>query len=130
MRKITIILALVVLFLSSCKKDDTPTPTELPGSLSDLKAQESFSWTTGLPVVLSITGLPTQVPVKATLSVSLSDGSVLFSSLHQMDKNLSLNLIVPSTVNNLVLKYGNQTYNVPIVNGKSTFSFIPVVTEE
>ncbi len=130
MRKITLMLALIVVFFSGCKKDDSPVPTELPGSLNELKAQESFNWSTGMPVVLSITGLPTQVPVKSTLSVSLPDGSVLFSSLHQMDKDLSLNLIVPTTVVNLVLKYGNQTYNVSITNGKATFSFIPVITEE
>ena len=130
MRKITLMLALIVVFFSGCKKDESPVPNELPGSLNELKAQESFNWSTGMPVVLSITGLPTQVPVKSTLSVSLPDGSVLFSSLHQMDKDLSLNLIVPTTVVNLVLKYGNQTYNVSITNGKATFSFIPVITEE
>lgn len=129
MRKVTILMILTVVFLLGCKKEDSISPVETPTTLADLKAADSFSWSTGKPIVLKITGLPTQILVKSTLTVSLANGSVLFSSLHQMNENLSLNLVVPSTEVKLVLKYGSQSYDVPVIDQKASFSFIPVITE-
>ena len=125
-------LILISLILSAaaytgCKKNtDNPTPSK-PSNLTELKASSTFTWSTGTPVTVSIQGLPTVIPVKSTLSISLKDGSVLYSDLHEMTQDLTLSLVIPSTENGLVLKYGSISYQVPVVNNNALFSFIPVV---
>ena len=85
--------------------------------------------TTGNTVEVMITGLPTSVPVRATLTISLADGTILFSKLHPMDQNLTISLTVPSTDKELTLKYGSVSYPVAIVNNQAAFSFIPVLID-
>ena len=97
--------------------------------MEDIKFDGAFNWSTGSTVTLNITGLPTEVPVKNTLTISFQNGSTVFSQLHSMDQNLTLNLTVPTTDTELGLKYGSTTYLVPIINNKADFSFIPVIQD-
>jgi len=121
--------AIAMVLASGCKKSELTTPVSLPKTLKELKAADSFNWTTGMAVELQITGLPTLVPVKSTLTVNLANGTTLFSKLHQMDENAIINLTVPTTEKELTLRYGSVTYLVAITNNKAFFSFIPVVTD-
>ena len=123
-------LALTGVFFTGCKKSENTSPPTPPKTLNDLKAADSFNWSTGTPVELRITGLPTVVPVKSTLAVSRADGTVLFTSLHLMSEDLVLTLTVPSTEKELTLQYGSVTYQVPIQNKMASFSFIPVLSEK
>ncbi|MFZ4520783.1 MAG: hypothetical protein ACOYNC_03705 [Bacteroidales bacterium] len=126
---ILIILVLSALAYTGCRKStDNPTPSK-PSTLTELKASSKFSWSTGTPITVSIQGLPTVIPVKSTLSISLKDGSVLYSALHEMDRNLTLSLMIPTIENGLVLKYGSASYQVPVVSNSVTFSFIPVLDD-
>jgi len=123
-----LISAITIVSFTSCEKstDIAPSPQN---DIEDIKFDGSFNWSTGNTVTLSITGLPTIVPVKNTLTISLKDGSSAFSSLHLLDQNLTLNLTVPSTEKELKLNYGTATYTVPIINNKADFSFIPVIQD-
>ncbi len=123
-----LISAITIVSFTSCEKstDIVPSPQN---DIEDIKFDGSFNWSTGNTVTLSITGLPTIVPVKNTLTISLKDGSSAFSSLHLLDQNLTLNLTVPSTEKELKLNYGTATYTVPIINNKADFSFIPVIQD-
>jgi hypothetical protein len=124
---ILMILVVSAAAITGCKKDiDNPTPSN-ESSLTKLKASSTFSWSTGTPVTVSIQGLPTVVQIKSTLSISLKDGSVLYSALHEMNRDITFSLVIPSTENVLVLKYGSESYDVPVVNNNAYFSFIPVV---
>jgi hypothetical protein len=124
---ILMILVVSAATFTGCKKDiDNPAPSNA-SSLTELKASPTFSWSTGTPVTVSIQGLPTVVQIKSTLSISLMDGSVLYSALHEMNRDITFSLVIPSTENVLVLKYGSQSYDVPVVNNNAYFSFIPVV---
>ena len=125
-------VALTGVFFTGCKKSENtaPLPLPLPKTLNDLKAADSFNWSTGTPVELRITGLPTVVPVNSTLAVGRTDGTVLFTSLHLMSEDLTLTLTVPSTDTELILQYGTVTYHVPIQNKMASFSFIPVLTQQ
>jgi hypothetical protein len=128
LKTLILIFALTGIFITGCKKSEVVTP-EPATTLNDLKASPTFGWSTGTLVELKITGLPTIVPVKSTLSISRTNGETLFSSLHQMDQNLTINLTVPSTEKELTLKYGSVSYPVAIVNHQAVFSFIPVIAE-
>lgn len=123
------ILILSAVANSGCKKNtDDPTPSK-PSNLTELNASSTFTWSTGTPITVSIQGLQTVIPVKSTLSISLKDGSVLYSALHEMDQNITLSLVIPSTENELVLKYGSISYQLQVVNNNASFSFIPAVDE-
>ena len=130
--KTSFILAFgLTVILTGCKKNtiEPQPPSQNPQTLSDLKAPDSFNWSTASTTEVKITGLPTIVPVKNTLKISLSDGKVLFSRLHTMSEDLSVKVTIPATEKKLFLSYGTHTQDVDIMNGQALFSFIPTVEE-
>jgi hypothetical protein len=125
-----IILTGFVLLFSGCKKSEITEPSpQPPATLNELKASESFSWSTGQTTEIKIKGLPTVIMVKNTLKINLTNGTTLFSRFHQMDQDLNLKLLIPSTEKKLVLVYGTVSYPLDIVNGIVEFSFIPKVQD-
>ncbi len=130
-RIITVIILMSTLWLLSCIKQNLPDPGTTPTNvtkLADAKVPDNFNWSTSKNVEISITGLPTVVPVKNTLTITLPDGSKLYNVYHDMSANLKLKLVVPSTVTQLKLMFGAYNETLNIVNNKADFSFIPVVT--
>lgn len=121
----------MTVLLTGCKKStiEPQPPAQNPQTLSDLKAPDSFNWSTASTVEVKITGLPTVLPVKNTLKISLSDGRVLLSRLHTMSEDLSVKVTVPSTEKKLTLRYGTLNQNVDILSGQALFSFIPTVED-
>ena len=128
MRSILVILLLATLGVMSCIKQNLPDAPIEKIKLEDSKVPESFNWSTSKTVEVSITGLSTVVPIKNTLTITLPDGSKLYNVYHDMSINLKLNLIVPSTINQLKLKFGSFDETLNIIDNKAEFSFIPVVT--
>ncbi|NTV18262.1 MAG: hypothetical protein HGA83_02405 [Bacteroidales bacterium] len=131
---IYIFLILIAWILVSCVKFPDPRPGPIKPSdkitMGEAKVSDSFSWSTSNSVEVIITGLPTIVTVKSTLSISLQDGTRLYSLLHNMSQDLRLKIIVPSETTNLTLKYGSMEYNLKIIGNKAEFSFIPDIPEE
>jgi hypothetical protein len=104
LRNLTILIIGVVLLFSGCKKSEVEEPLpQTPETLNDLKASETFSWSTGQIVVINIKGLPTVIPIKNTLKIKVSNGTTLFNRFHQMDQDLTFKLVVPSTEKKLTL---------------------------
>ena len=130
MKKFTLFCALAVIMLAtSCTKDETIPNPVIPDNLNDLKVSATFKWITGLDVNVNITGLPTTVPVKATLSVSLNNGSLLYQSMYEMSLSSTIKLTVPSSETQLKLKYGSVEHLVPITGTNANFSFIPTIQD-
>ncbi|MBP1671292.1 MAG: hypothetical protein H6Q22_864 [Bacteroidetes bacterium] len=131
---IYIILFLVAGILVSCVKFPDPSPGPVKPAdkitMGDAKVSDTFSWSTSKSVEVTITGLPTIVTVKSTLSISLQDGTRLYSLFHNMSQDLQLKIIVPSETTSLTLKYGSMVYNLKVIGNKAEFSFIPNITEE
>jgi hypothetical protein len=105
--------------------DDTLPSAVSVENLIDLKASDSFAWSTENKTVVKITGLQTTVPVKSTLKLGLPDGTVLFNRLHLMSEDQTIQLIVPGGVSYLTLTYGSINQQVLIENGQAKFSFVP-----
>jgi len=130
---IYIILFLVAGILVSCVKFPNPDPGPVKSTekttLGDVKVSDSFTWSTSKSVDVLITGLPTIVTVKSTLSLSLQDGTRLYSLLHNMSQDLKLSIIVPSETTSLTLKYGSMVYDLKVIGNKAEFSFIPDIPE-
>lgn len=126
MRNLIILLFTSVLLFTACKKetDDVLPPSLISENLGDLKASDSFTWSTDTKVTVKITGVQTIVPVKSTLKLGLPDGSILFNSLHLMSENETIQLVVPKGVEYLTLTYGSFNQQILIENGQAAFSFV------
>lgn len=130
LRNLTMLIIGVVLLFSGCKKSEVEAPLpQTPKTLNDLKASETFSWSTGQTVNFVIKGLPTTITVKNTLKINLLNGNTLFNRFHQMDQDLNFKLMIPSTEKKLTITYGTVSYPVDIINGVVEFSFIPNVQD-
>jgi len=130
---IYIFFFLIAGILVSCVKFPDPNPGPVKPTdkitLGEAKVSDTFSWSTSKSVEVTITGLPTIVTVKSTLSISLQDGTRLYSLFHNMSQDLKLTIIVPSETTSLILKYGSMVYNLKVIGNKAEFSFIPEETE-
>lgn len=126
-----LLLITVVITAISCVRLDPPDREPKQNKqLEEITVPNDFNWSTSKKVELTITGLPTVVEIKSTLKITLTDGTTLYSALHNMSDNLKINLTVPSEAAAIVLNYGDTKQNLPIVNNKAEFSFIPVVQDE
>lgn len=129
--KLFFLLAGTLLFTSCAKDLDFPDiKTDAPVSIDKLNVSDSFDWNTATTVKFSIEGLPGSVSVRSSLKISLPDGSAIYNSMHLMSDNLSVDLTIPSDVTSLVLTYGSVKEELKVLNGKVSYSFIPVATEE
>lgn len=128
MRNLIILLFASALLLAACTKetdDVLPAPVKSE-NLGDLKASDSFTWSTDTKINVKITGLQTNVPVKSTLKLGLPDGTILFNYLHLMSENQTIQLVVPKSVDYLTLTYGSINQQILIENGQAAFSFVNV----
>jgi hypothetical protein len=121
-------LLLAVIGLASCSKN-LDDPSENPSNLSELKVSPQFTWSTGKFIEISITGLPTPIPVYSTLSIGLSDGSNIYQARHNINSNTSISVIVPATTDSINIRFGSNEYKLPVGAGKVDFSFIPLVQD-
>jgi hypothetical protein len=121
--------AFAIIFISSCKKELIGPVNNGADNLNDIQVEPSFTWSTGQVVDVNITGLPTTIPVKSTLSISLNDGTTVYQSFHAMNLDITIKVTVPSSETQLILKYGTMEYMIQIVDNQADFSFIPQVQE-
>lgn len=128
MKKLYLFLSLASLLLVACSKEEiTPDPTVK--TMDELQVEASFDWKTGQNVDLVVKGLPTTIPVKSTLSVSLPNGDIVYQGSHLMSDNTTLKLIIPVMHKQLLIKFGTNDYTVAINEGIANFSFIPEVVD-
>jgi len=132
MRKIIYLFALGLMFLNSAcmKEDNTPAGATNPTTLNDLKAADSFNWSTSSALTVEVIGLPTQEPIKATLTLTDAAGNVYYSGFHAMSETLNLKLVTAKTITEMTLTFGAFKQKASITNGKIEFSFIPVLTDK
>lgn len=121
-------LLMGMLTLSSCMKDNLSeqTPSTNAQNMNELVAPSTFEWKTSKTITVDIKGLNTVVPVKTTLSISGSGGS-LYKGLHLMSESQSLTVEMPAVEKVLTLKFGSVVLTAPVENNKASFSFIPVL---
>lgn len=122
-------LLFLIIFVVSCKKDFVGPVNPDNDKLENIQVSPTFNWSTGQNVTISIQGLPTTIPVKSTLSISLTDGTVLYQRFHAMDLDVTIEVTIPKTETQLLLKYGITEYLIELVNNQANFSFIPQIEE-
>lgn len=129
LRKVLLLPLLGLLVLTSCIKDFDDLPAPVPEDLTDIKVSSSFDWSTSKTIDVNITGLPTSIPIYSTLTISLSDGSSLFQSNHEMSQSVKLQVVIPALEEAVKIRYGSVEYLLPVQENKVDFSFIPEISE-
>lgn len=125
------LLLIISITLSSCMKDiDAIPPSNDKKSLDEIQVSAVFDWSTSKTITVEIVGLPTPNPIWSTLTIMLPDGSTLYQRYHNMADNLQLKLVLPVEQTEIQLKYGTETYILPVNEKKASFSFIPKVIDE
>lgn len=124
---VNLILSGLLLLLFSCNKEENFTPTYK--SLKEISVSSSFKWNTGKTVNVTITGLPTLIPVNSTLTISLNDGSSLYQGSYFMDQSTVIQVTIPDSETEIRLKYGSVEHILPVEGNKADFSFIPAVLD-
>lgn len=136
MKKLSIIAAITLFALTSCKKDlmNQVTPTDNPTKVTqfkEIKANPNFDWKTSKQLAFSVSGLKTSVPIVKTLKVTSLDGKVSYLTiLHQMDQNLQTNIILPVDTKEIMVNYGAITKKYSTLAGSIQFDFLPELTAE
>ena len=121
MRKIFLILSGALMMLAgACTKD---APYVQKEKSTDLVVPGDFKWKTTDDLTVNITGLPLSVDFFTMLTISGQDGSTYFSGYYNMKENLSMKLVVPSTVTELILTCGKRTLKQAVENGVANFTF-------
>jgi len=126
--KVFLLLFIIGTVLVSCRKDETPEPVIPPvvNGLNDLKAPEQFSWNTAQSVTIQVTGLKSTIDFSRTLSFTLPDGSTILQMMHSINHDLNSEVVIPTGITSLRMTFGKLTADLPIQNGKVSYSFIPV----
>jgi NurA-like 5'-3' nuclease len=124
---ISFILSGLIIFLFSCRKENNFTPPYK--NFSEIQVSSEFNWSTGKTVEVTITGIPTEIPVNSTLTISLKDGSNLYQGFYDMSQSTIIKLGIPDSETEIRLKYGNVEHILPVTGNKVEFSFIPTVVD-
>ena len=126
MKKVALLLILVVIFLSSCRKIDNVTPDQTIKPTKDLIAQPSFDWKTSKIITLNVIGMVEINPsISGTLYVKSSNGEIIYyKDLLLMNTNYTLNFAVPTTETKVILVYGSKTVTIDLLSNTITFDYI------
>jgi hypothetical protein len=130
MRNLSILIALALLGLTSCKKDllERVTPTSQVATTTafkQMKANQNFNWKSSKEITLKIEGLKTIAPVKGTFTVSSLDNKIVFyQALQSMSENVTTKFVVPNHIKEISISFGSiqKAYNTQ--SNSINFSYV------
>ncbi|OYU95002.1 MAG: hypothetical protein CFE21_11880 [Bacteroidetes bacterium B1(2017)] len=135
MKTLTIVSALLVFGLTSCKKDilekATPTSNIVPVSnFKEIKASENFDWKTSKEINLKIFGFKTASPISRTLIVSSIDDKIVFyQGLQVMEQDGLIKLTIPSHIKDIKVTYGSIQKTLSVSQSELQFDYLTPIAE-
>jgi|688.fasta_scaffold807336_1 hypothetical protein len=131
MKNLSILIVIVLLGLTSCKKDllEKVTPTsqdETSNSFKQMKVGPDFDWKSSKEITLKIEGLNTITPIRETFTVSSLDNKIIFyQALQTMNVSLTTKFVVPNHIKELSVSFGTikKVYNTQ--NNNIDFNYLP-----
>ena len=136
MKKLILLVALVPVLLSSCKKDliekaNLNSTRKVTTEFKKLNIKQDFDWSSVKLVDFKVQGLQTMATINRTIKVSSLDGkATYFTATHQMDKDMLTKITLPKNVKEVKVTYGSLEKVVSSITTELKFDFIPVSTEE
>jgi hypothetical protein len=136
MKKLILLVALIPVLLSSCKKDliekaNLDSTQKVTTEFKKLNVKQDFDWSSVKLIDFKVQGLQTMATINRTLKVSSLDGKeIYFTCTHQMDQNLETKISLPKTVKNVKVIFGTIEKEVVLSSNEINFNFLPTSTEE
>jgi hypothetical protein len=136
MKKLILLVALVPVLLSSCKKDliekaNLDSTQKVTTEFKKLNVKQDFDWSSVKLVDFKVQGLQTMATINRTLKVSSLDGkATYFTATHQMDQDMLTKITLPKSVKEVKVTYGSIEKVVSSTTSEIKFDFIPASTEE
>jgi len=114
-----IIISVLFLFFSACKKDKVvdPTPTT-PTSMEDLVVAPNFDWKTTRDIQITVTG-----KVNSIIDVLTVDGVSYQKAFITANKPYIIKLSIPSYEKTVKLSYLGNIVSVELGNGTINYVF-------
>jgi hypothetical protein len=118
MKKLLIILSVLVIGFSSCKKDLDVVKPETPASMSDLKVSSDFDWKTTRQVNLELKGF-----INGMVEVLSPKGTVYQRVRLFGQQTCQIKLTVPAYETNVRLQYMGQSVDLKLDSGTLHYEF-------
>ena len=131
MRNLSVLIAIVLLSLTSCKKDllekVTPNSQDEPSnSFKQMKVGPDFDWKSSKEITLKIEGLNTIAPINGTFIVSSLDNKIIFyQALQPMNLSMTTKFVVPNHIKELSVSFGTIQKVYPTQNNAIDFNYLP-----
>lgn len=131
MKNLSVLIVIVLLGLTSCKKDllekvTPPTQDQTSNSFTQMKVGPDFDWKSSKEITLKIEGLNTIAPIKETFTVSSLDNKIIFyQALQPMNVSLTTKFVVPNHIKELSVSFGSIKKVYPTQNNTIDFNYLP-----
>jgi len=131
MKNLSYLIAIVLLGLTSCKKDllEKVTPTtsvEKTTTFNQVKANQNFDWKSSKEITLKIEGLQTIAPVNGTFTIKSLDNKIIFyQAMQSMSQSMTTTFVVPNHIKEISVSFGSiqKVYNTQ--NNHIDFNYLP-----
>lgn len=119
MKKIILLILFVLpLIFTSCKKDTSPIVNPLPGTTEEIKVPNYFRWKTTKDVQLTIKG-----STNGMLQILSSKGTSYWKVFIEANQAAVVNITIPAYETGLQLKYQGQTVSLDLNSSKLNYAF-------
>lgn len=132
MRTTFLIITLLALLFSSCKKEDNILIPSAPTEFKELTVSPDFNWSTSKAFTLKFVGITTLAPsASGTLTVtSMPDGAELLKANHVMKDSKNFQLNIPGHVKHIRVQYGIVQKDIMIKGSIAEFTPVPDLKDE
>lgn len=124
------VAVLVVLAGQACTRaaDDQPQPAE-PQGFSKLEVAANFDWANSRLVTVNVTGLPTNQPIRSTLTMSRHSGGNedFYAGSHLMSENVSVTLRIPAAQDSLIVRFGAVQKTIGVRARTVSVDYLPTI---
>jgi hypothetical protein len=116
--------------INACTKPaaETPQPSE-PQGFSKLEVASNFDWKNSKTVTINVTGLPTNEPIRSTLTMSRHSGGNedFYAGSHLMSENVSVTLRIPAAQDSLIVRFGTVQKTISVKTRTVTVDYLPTI---
>lgn len=116
-RIVFLLLTFLFIGIQSCYKIEEEQPQVDTNDIKNNEFPASFNWSTSDNINVEIAGLTGLPDIKQVLVIESPDGYVYLKQLIYINKDFHGEIQLPDVENQVVVKCGKLTFNVPVSEG-------------